>query len=723
MATRFRQITEARRRRFIKAASYLEAEIDIVRQMVVESLLVEGYTIYAPVYAEGDLMVAPLTTETVSLYLHELAAAPTLMSLVALQFVSETVYAPVYANTPIAMSLAAIVSETVSTYAPVYEEVTGLILGLTTETENLYAPTYFEWDINFNQSPGLITIPETVYAPTADSKVQMSIAAVVTETETIYTPLLESPSTNPVAYIYYLTAPGTDGAVRRVTGDGVTDTEVVASIETATGEDSDVNNAITFFTEASKLVISTDVTGANGWTFDLDGSNFVDTYNALAGEISIIYRLDYADGWIGSGSNTEDIYTNDVSAYENGLRISNIGGDTPYAVAVDATNNNLYWTVTGETTINTGTLGVNGKSSLFDVGIGTQPAAMCIDPDIVNADLSVGRLWVWETVNNELLVYNLAGSLLNTITLGATYTGFEISCLRHDKYNNTVYIHRSDTNEIWTISGIEGATAGLASSLCTLNANATDEFALVMTNNLTPTLPAISAIPDKVLHLDASIAYTTGDIQATDGQIIVKWPDQSGNSNDAVNTNAGQYPLWRASVAAVNSLPAVDFDGVNDYLQIPDGTVTEVHTVVMALVADTGSNGYFLFCGVNGTSNPMGLRDAGDLDYFDSSSTIDGISFSKAVGQVIQYRVATDQSFVTSVSSQFPQGQKTNLVGTPTAAGMNSPQTIGARANVTLPATSLPWEGQIAEILIWNRELTRIELLSVRQELETKYAI
>ena len=46
-----------------------------------------------------------------------------------------------------------------------------------------------------------------------------------------------------------------------------------------------------------------------------------------------------------------------------------------------------------------------------------------------------------------------------------------------------------------------------------------------------------------------------------DGAAVAQWDDATGNARHATQASGGAQPLWRASVAALNSQPAVDFDG------------------------------------------------------------------------------------------------------------------------------------------------------------------
>jgi len=63
------------------------------------------------------------------------------------------------------------------------------------------------------------------------------------------------------------------------------------------------------------------------------------------------------------------------------------------------------------------------------------------------------------------------------------------------------------------------------------------------------------------LWLDAS--QITG---LNDGDAVATWSDESGNDNDATQSESTYRPLYKTNI--VNSKPVVRFDGSNDYLEL-----------------------------------------------------------------------------------------------------------------------------------------------------------
>jgi len=70
--------------------------------------------------------------------------------------------------------------------------------------------------------------------------------------------------------------------------------------------------------------------------------------------------------------------------------------------------------------------------------------------------------------------------------------------------------------------------------------------------------------------LDTAALLSFVGTGATDNGFIVTWYDQSGNANNATQSNAIYQPqiVSAGSILLLNSKPSIKFDGVNDYLPI-----------------------------------------------------------------------------------------------------------------------------------------------------------
>lgn len=68
---------------------------------------------------------------------------------------------------------------------------------------------------------------------------------------------------------------------------------------------------------------------------------------------------------------------------------------------------------------------------------------------------------------------------------------------------------------------------------------------------------------------------------ASDADKVYVWADQSGNGNDAVQATEGNRPLWKTNI--VGTLPAIRFDGSNDYIKT--GAIAALETSTQSIYA------------------------------------------------------------------------------------------------------------------------------------------
>ncbi len=66
----------------------------------------------------------------------------------------------------------------------------------------------------------------------------------------------------------------------------------------------------------------------------------------------------------------------------------------------------------------------------------------------------------------------------------------------------------------------------------------------------------------------------SGIISGLDGDNVSNWNDQSGNTNDALQTDVDQQPLFFSS-SAINNQPVVRFDGINDQMRVLDADILD----------------------------------------------------------------------------------------------------------------------------------------------------
>lgn len=75
-----------------------------------------------------------------------------------------------------------------------------------------------------------------------------------------------------------------------------------------------------------------------------------------------------------------------------------------------------------------------------------------------------------------------------------------------------------------------------------------------------------------------------------DGAAVATWNDDSGNANHASQATAGNRPLYKTNIR--NGLPAVRFDGVNDYLTLTSNLIVGPATVLIVFSKSLHTTGY-----------------------------------------------------------------------------------------------------------------------------------
>ena len=105
---------------------------------------------------------------------------------------------------------------------------------------------------------------------------------------------------------------------------------------------------------------------------------------------------------------------------------------------------------------------------------------------------------------------------------------------------------------------------------------------------------------DYLLQLDnlTMLLDATKITGLVDTDPVATWEDQSGNSNDASQGTAANRALYRTNI--LNGLPAVRFDGINDYYTVTFGSDLVQPTTIIT-VATHGDNTDFFYDGIVNT--------------------------------------------------------------------------------------------------------------------------
>ncbi len=246
---------------------------------------------------------------------------------------------------------------------------------------------------------------------------------------------------------------------------------------------------------------------------------------------------------------------------------------------------------------------------------------------------------------------------------------------------------------------------------------------------------------DLVLHLKADVGVITGS-----GSTVIEWQDQSGQNNHAVRIDkdgqipADKLPLIENSV--MNGMPVLRFDGIDDNLMIWDDSANpNVNIDPLGLEGSYGATVFVVAYLDSGTVPDSTKRLFGNTgpDVFNIQFQTGGrSSFSNSVkvlwgdaaypyngsegGIMITGRLKPD--FVNDISliELWQEGQAySSRSSTLEALVCQSPKSVGACEYAGLSYNF--FQGCIAEIIVYKRDLSEFDMNFVGDYLSQKYTL
>lgn len=185
------------------------------------------------------------------------------------------------------------------------------------------------------------------------------------------------------------------------------------------------------------------------------------------------------------------------------------------------------------------------------------------------------------------------------------------------------------------------------------------------------------------------------------GNYVAQWDDQSGNNRHCTS----DFDVIRPTLLgdALNGLPAVSFDGVEDFMQFPE--INNVRTVFWVLRENPASTGT--------VSRPL-LGWSGGLTYLRGPNKefwYPAFSDPGVFNGQTRLNFENIDGTTTVVPTEFCI---TSLV---TAAPLNA-----SHLTMELNIFGRTWWGEIAEVLIYSNALSTEEIAQVENYLATKYS-
>ena len=196
-----------------------------------------------------------------------------------------------------------------------------------------------------------------------------------------------------------------------------------------------------------------------------------------------------------------------------------------------------------------------------------------------------------------------------------------------------------------------------------------------------------------------------------DGEDVATWTDSSGNGNDA--TEATNKPTYET--AEINGLPVVRFNGTNDEISTAAfGTaLTQPNTIFVVYKDPSGTGTEYVYDGLT-TSNRHALL-VDDTEPTRGCTAYAGVVSEYTTEQNV-WHIST-VVYATTSSDVYEDGtaeQTADSIGTHTLTGLM----IGSDWN-----TYFYFGGDIAEILVYDAELSSADITQVEYYLANKYLL
>jgi hypothetical protein len=199
--------------------------------------------------------------------------------------------------------------------------------------------------------------------------------------------------------------------------------------------------------------------------------------------------------------------------------------------------------------------------------------------------------------------------------------------------------------------------------------------------------------------------------------LVSEWDDISSNGNNATQSTGANQPAFIAG--AMNNMPAMRFDGSSSYLSLPTSTSLGIqsHAYEMFIVARTSSSDIqFLMGGNTMEQFEYHLNGAVGARFIPTSSTY------LDVGTVGAYTDGKPHIFAARASATGGAVRVDGVDGGTTTATITSSSAnqlqLGTRADGTYR-----FNGDIAEVLIYDTVLTSAQRDSVEKYLADRYGI
>lgn len=282
------------------------------------------------------------------------------------------------------------------------------------------------------------------------------------------------------------------------------------------------------------------------------------------------------------------------------------------------------------------------------------------------------------------------------------------------------------TSQQWRRNGdpIDGATATTYTIEAAAESDTGLSFDCVVTGpggSVTSTAAILTVIVPVILPSDISglgmwiaaddgVYADAGVTLAIDGQAVQQWEDKSGLGRHAIQATAGSRPLLKTN--SLNGMPVLQFkyDGVDKFMRSTFGTaLTQPNTIFIVLKKAAVAAAFHRYLdGITSTDRHLLGDDGATLQMFAGESLYAGTPDTDA--HIFMMELNGASSALHMDGSEIGSG--------PAGAHGITGLTIGAAYTGTFGL-----HGDIAEVIVYDRVLTSLEITNVNNYLAGRYAI
>lgn len=247
------------------------------------------------------------------------------------------------------------------------------------------------------------------------------------------------------------------------------------------------------------------------------------------------------------------------------------------------------------------------------------------------------------------------------------------------------------------------------------------------------------------LWVKANEGVLNAGANATDGQTVSVWEDQSGNRINDPSSAALAAPTFRNNIADnMNFNPAVEFDGAStglslagDYIFSSTGGMTifgalhpdsNASTKIRQYITDFGFAGNAGYGYCYGSNNIFGYTalgySGGASEYVHGKGSISSISRFD-IDFSVKQDLFVDGLAVNSTTVGITQLTATQINETTTHNLNEGPFTIGRQAKNDMLSSNggRAYDGKMGEVIVYSSNLTATEALKVDSYLAVKYGV